>query len=152
MRKTATENIEEIKKIVEENGGTAVIITENHNGNGRSEEEKKAKRIRMSNIIESIVAEIKAKEESIATISNGTTKLSICLNTNGDDREIRVGAEVKTPAISRYFFLTEILLQDNKKNINLRMIQKALKKNQELTDACEKFFFPETTIEFTNNQ
>ena len=137
---------------MEENGGTAGIITENHNGNGRSEEEKKAKRIRMSNIIESIVAEIKVKEESTATISNGTTKLSICLNTNGDDGKIEVGAEVKTPIISNYFFLTLMTQEGNEKIIDLRMIQEALRKNLELVNACEKFFFPETTIEFTNNQ
>ena len=112
----------------------------------------------MSNIIASVIAGIEVKEaiegkiaeESTATISyNGSTELSIYLNPNGNNGEIEVEAEIRTPIISKHFFLTWInQKKDNKSIIDLQMIQKALEKNPELADACKKLFFPKTTIAY----
>ena len=163
MKKTINGNIEEIEKTLKENGGTAVIATENHNGNGKNEKEENAKIICIANIIKSIIAGIEVKkakeleekviaEESTATISCNGTKLSIYLNQNGNDEDIKVEAEIATSITSRHFFLTRMLLEDNKKNINPRMIQRALEENPELFNACKNFFFPQTIIKFTTNQ
>ncbi len=158
MEKTTIGNIQKIEETVKENGGTAIIIAKEHNGNGKSEEEKIAKRIRMSNIIESVIAGIEVKkaieeeaiiEESIATISCNGTKLLIYLNPNGNNEEIKVEAEIRTSIASKHFFLTQInQKKDEERTIDLQMIQKALEKNPELADACKKLFFSKTTIAY----
>ncbi len=155
MEKTTNEigNIKEIEKTVKENGGTAIIIAKEHNGNenGESEKEKIAKRTQMSAIIESIIAGIEIEKETkglITTISCNGTKLSFRLNQNGNGEKFEVEAEISNSIISNNFFLTEILLEDNKENINLQMIKDALEKNPRLADACEKLFFSPTTVTY----
>lgn len=157
MKKTTIVSIEKIGITVKKNGGTAIIIAKECNGKGKSEKEEITRRIQISAIIKSIIAGIEIKktiegeiaEESIATIShNGSTELLVCLNPNGNNGEIKVEAEVRTPIASSSFLLTQILLQDNERIINLQMIQETLKKNPELANACEKLFFSKTIVAY----
>jgi hypothetical protein len=115
----------------------------------------------MSNIIASVIAKIeigevvegKIAKESTATISyNGSTELLICLNPNGNNGEIKIETEIRTPITSKHFFLTWMTQKNSEKIIDLQMIQEALEENPELADACKKLFFPQTTIEFTNTK